>query len=508
MRLFARVWLIGLVASIFLANRGPVSAQQKGSSPGDNKAPAAELSPAKLPDNAQSELVDNPVTFRLVQLAAVETSLKLVDDALEQAGHKSNYMASKANDAENKNTTMDTLGGGPIAWDKFYGKTAEKFFYHPTDPNTTYHNPQPVSQRPPQFDYVYRANTTQADKAKQEVAALSGKIDKLLERRRKLESDQVALWGEISASLVAQRELSDRPLYSFYLKVDGPDPDDLVKQRIATIEAFAQYLRVLDRGADFVDHNIAKNQALALAVLKENVQIARKSLMTDLAGIEGETRSAVNPLTDLAKRIATVTNSAVETRITALEADSADDETRKMSSRGLLQTAMIDFADKTAALDDGVTKLVADWAIKPSTDKPLPEVHWVETASKSLPTEAAQTSKSIPESPAAVHRSAVVPARSGDPWSKTVTLKPPYHESYPGAPTDKLSLQNAVKEILGQAGLSYDLKGSLKNANEECRHFVNPNFENVPCREALDKLLVPFSLTYEVDGETVRLKRK
>ncbi len=417
-------------------------------------------------------------------------------------------MTGKANDAENKNTTMDTLGGGPIAWDKFYGKTAEKFFYHPTDPNTTYHNPQPVSQRPPQFDYVYRANSTQAEKAKQEVAALSGKIDKLLERKRKLEFDQVALWGEISASLVAQRELGDRPLYSFHLKIDGTGSDDSIKQRIVAIEALAQYMRVLDRGADFVDHNIAKNQALALAALKENVQSARKSLVADLAGIEGETRSAVNPLTDLAKRIATVTNSAIETRNTALEADSADDETRKMSSRGLLQTAMIDFADKTAALDDGVTKLGVEWAIKPITDKPLPEVHWVEISAKSLPAEATRTSKSIPESPAALQRSATVPARSGDPWSKNVTLKPPYHESYPGAPTDKLSLQYAVKEILGQVGLSYDSKGSSKNASDECRRWVYPNFENVPCRDALDKLLVPFSLTYEVDGETVRLKRK
>ena len=185
MNLFVRVWLTGLIASIVLVNRAPVFAQEKGPPPSDKKAPAAELSPAKLPDNTQSELVDNPVTFRLVQLAAVETSLKLVDDALQQAGHKSNYMANKANDAENKNTTMDTLGGGPIAWDKFYGKTAEKFFYHPTDPNTTYHNPQPVSQRPPQFDYVYRANSTQAENARQEVAALSGKIDKLLERKTK-----------------------------------------------------------------------------------------------------------------------------------------------------------------------------------------------------------------------------------------------------------------------------------------------------------------------------------
>ena len=93
-------------------------------------------------------------------------------------------------------------------------------------------------------------------------------------------------------------------------------------------------------------------------------------------------------------------------------------------------------------------------------------------------------------------------------WAKPVNLKPPYRPSYKGAPTDHMSLQYAVLEILGQVGLKYDFNASLRNASQECRTFVTPNFQGKPCRVALEELLAPFPLTYEVDGDTVTLKHK
>lgn len=39
-----------------------------------------------------------------------------------------------------------------IRWDKFYGKTADKFFYHPIDRNSSYHTETLLTQRPPQAD--------------------------------------------------------------------------------------------------------------------------------------------------------------------------------------------------------------------------------------------------------------------------------------------------------------------------------------------------------------------
>ncbi len=62
--------LTGFIAAlIVVASRCPTFAQEKSAISGDKKTPAVDLAPAKLPDNAQSELVDNPVTFRLIAQA-------------------------------------------------------------------------------------------------------------------------------------------------------------------------------------------------------------------------------------------------------------------------------------------------------------------------------------------------------------------------------------------------------------------------------------------------------
>lgn len=135
---------------------------------------------------------------------------------------------------------MDRKGGGPMKWSQFYGTTAEKFFYHPTDRNSSYHtvtvlSPQPpqndnqtgpgipsrqglpVHQRPPQFDYIYRANEGGSAKAESEAAGLRGKVEALTARRRELELEQVALWVEIAFRAAAHFELNRKPVFRFEL---------------------------------------------------------------------------------------------------------------------------------------------------------------------------------------------------------------------------------------------------------------------------------------------------
>jgi hypothetical protein len=471
--------------------------------PAQSPPAVSKVGQTKFPETqADRDAVENPVVFRLVQLAVVETSLKAVDEALAKAGHKSNYMANKAEQAENKNITMDQLGGGPVAWDKFYGKTANQFFSGPAD-----------GRRPAQFDYVYRANEKQTQRAKEEVAALAGKIDKLLERKRQLERDQVALWGQISSSLVAQRELGDRPIYSYRLRIDGTETDESLAQRVAAVEAFAQYLRVLDRTADYFGNTISKDQALAFAALKQNVEAARKSLLHDVAIVDSDIRGRTDALADLAKRLAVVTNSAAETRDTAMKADASDDEARKMSSRELLQTAMIDFADKAAQLDDGIVKLAADWNIKPATDKPLREIKLIEVStgrqtasSVQPPTDSNKTvdARSAPK--------VTVPANSNAEGSeltkKRVTLKAPYPASYQGAPTNRLSVQYAVKEISKQAGVDYDFQKSQANIGELARRWVTPNIVDMQCDQALEGILSPLGIAFDVEDNKIILRRK
>jgi hypothetical protein len=337
-------------------------------------APTPKPAPAKLPESGgQADLVEDPLTLRLVQLAFVETSLKLVDDALGKAGGKVSSNSAKAEQSEKGNELMNRHAGGPVSWEKFYGKTANQFYAGAA-----------AGRRPRQFDYIYKANNDQVQRAKDEIAALGGKMDKLQGRKRQLENQQVALWGRISASMIAQRDLGEKPLYSFHLKCESSGNDKLFARRAETIEAFAQYLRVLNKAADYVDLTMEHDPGQALAVLKESVDCARKSLVRDLAGAiadDSQVQRETEPLSDIAKRLAVVTKSAVETRDATNKAEAIGDEAQRVSSRGLIQTALIDFADKTASLDDGVVKLAADWRIGPMTDKPLPEVKLVSLSS-------------------------------------------------------------------------------------------------------------------------------
>ena len=92
-------------------------------------APTPKPAPAKLPDSGgQADLVEDPLTLRLVQLSFVETSLKLVDEALVKAGGQTSSNVAKAEQSEKGNELMDRHAGGPVSWEKFYGKTANKFY--------------------------------------------------------------------------------------------------------------------------------------------------------------------------------------------------------------------------------------------------------------------------------------------------------------------------------------------------------------------------------------------
>ncbi len=83
---------------------------------------------------------------------------------------------------------------------------------------------------------------------------------------------------------------------------------------------------------------------------------------------------------------------------------------------------------------------------------------------------------------------------------KKVSLSKPYPASYPGAPTDRISLQYAVIELGRQAGLHYDWNTSAKNAEELCRRWIYPDIKNQPFGSAMKEILSPLGLKYEIRG--------
>ena len=89
---------------------------------------------------------------------------------------------------------------------------------------------------------------------------------------------------------------------------------------------------------------------------------------------------------------------------------------------------------------------------------------------------------------------------------KKVSLAPPYPQSYPGASTDKISVQYAVKALSEQVGLPYELDTSLKNTGPISTRWIEPNIHDQPLDLALQSILAPLGLTYEIRGGSVLLR--
>ncbi len=85
-----------------------------------------------------------------------------------------------------------------------------------------------------------------------------------------------------------------------------------------------------------------------------------------------------------------------------------------------------------------------------------------------------------------------------------ITLVPPYPSAYPGAPTDKISVQYAVIEVARQAGIGYEWDASAKNTDPVRRQWITPVISNQPLSKALEMILKPVNLTFTItDGKII-----
>src|SRR4051812_36760165 len=205
---------------------------------------AAPPKPATQPVPPGWEEIDQRLVFLTVQLSTIESSIDATDKALKLNGYQKIAKEAAADQAAKSNELMDRKGGGPVGWQDFYGKTAEKFFYHPRDGNTLHVNPLPIAQRPPQFDYIYRANEDNRAKAEADAARIGNKIDDLLAYRKQLETEQTALWCKIAFRGGSSMELSARPLYR--LELTSAATDEAGKQNLEAAKAAVAFMRAID----------------------------------------------------------------------------------------------------------------------------------------------------------------------------------------------------------------------------------------------------------------------
>ncbi len=463
----------------------------------------------------------------MVRLADVETSLDAVEKAVGTGTRQRSARVGEAKKAEKGNEIMDRKGGGPIKWSEFYGRTAEKFFYHPVDRNTTYHtttvlsqqSPQadnksgegvpsrqglPVHQRPPQFDYIYKANRDAKARAERDAAELRNKVDALQARRRQLEDEQAALWCQIAFRVVSRYDLPKKPLYRFEPIPVAPDTES--RQHAEAVKAAAIFMR---RAVSIVEE-AESSQSKAFGSVKAVVSKAcddfddawlRLSVLPDDAP---DLKTPAGRFTALSKLLKDVSENLSDSYEVSIDGDRFKDEQRKDTFRALLQESLVDYAEVVLALNEMSLLMASEWKTKPDTNKPLvvASISFVQKKAEVVDdgSHARNPRNTNPSRPA-------IPNETQGLWSKPVSLKPPY-KGQTGTPSGKLTLQYAVLAILGQVGLKYDFDASIRNANQECRTYVTPNFQDKPCGAALEELLAPFPLKYEVNGDTVTLKRK
>ena len=379
--------IAGVLLAISLGlSATPIAAQQK---------PAAIL-PAEARREGWEE-VDERMVFLTVRLATVEASLDAINKALGVNTQQQTARLADAKRAELGNELMDRKAGGPMAWSEFYGRTAEKFFYHPVDRNTTYHTTTvlrplpanqddkrgsgvpathglPVHQRPPQFDYIYRANREPQAHAEREATELRSKVDALRSRRQNLEAEQAALWCQIAFRAISHYDLARKPLYRFEPLLKDSEDESL--RRAETVKGAAKFMCLALSIVEEAD----RDQATAFASINTVVRNGRKELDDHwlrhaVLGVEPTNpRTPADDFAALAKRLEDMADNLSDSYGGAVDGQRFQDEFQKNTYRGLLQRSLVDYAEIVLALDEMMSAMTREWRITPNVDKPFPAI--------------------------------------------------------------------------------------------------------------------------------------
>ena len=302
----------------------------------------------------------------LMQLSDAEANIQAINKALVHTGYAVGQAYHQIDSNLKGSEYMNRNGGGPVRWDAFYGKTAKDFVMH--DPGSpVYHQ----LQRPTQFNYIYKANSDQVARAKEQIASLAQDKNTLLERRRKHEADQSRLWAILSWQQVKDREIDFHPICRYALKPAGPDA--------AVLRPLILYLRIADRVAVEGIDSITDNQQTTFDSASQRLEAAFSALQLSLSDALDDSNlnpkhkaEAVN-LKSLCKDLSDECKVIASNYANALDRDQAQQDTSKLEFRGQLQTSLAKFAAMTGQLDEDITNTAKSWGINPDRTTATPD---------------------------------------------------------------------------------------------------------------------------------------
>jgi len=347
---------------------------------------------------------DDRLTFLLIQLGADEQSIRAINIALRQTGYKVAEEQGRVQQAQKGNELMDRNAGGPISYKDFYGKSAKSY-----SQRDILGIPHQV-RRPPQFDYIYRANADQAAKARDEIESIGKHIDALLARRHQLEAEQSALWLTIAFEPLEDRQIPYRPLYRFQPKPASAESPAVVSAKLNVLRPAIVFLSICDKAMSAAVDSVSTDQKKTLDDLNARVGVADETLQGAMAQAKLSTsltppdlQSADN-LSQLARRMKSQCKNIVDAYRLAQDEGATQDDARKPMFRGQLQGALLAFSGNAAELDDGISQLAANWKFQPDTTSSNPDLQNIANAA------ATAAAPSAPVPPAVSAPAAMPPA--------------------------------------------------------------------------------------------------
>lgn len=319
------------------------------------------------------------IEFKTIELASVDTSLLAIHRALLNANYRGSVASAQVDDATKGVEWMDRNGGAPVSWRAFYGKTVKDFS------SRNIFGDRQVYDRPPQFDYIYRANNEKKRRVEQDIAALGKEREKLFDRRRAMERKQVVLWATIAWEMVSDCGIDLEPLYRFNFKdAEAPVADAQVsaaKARRSVARLAITFLQTVDAslrdGLQQMDGS-DPDPTKVLVGVGEDVKAAYSSFR--LAGNDAvlelppPEQQRVREMLDCAKHLYDLTRNAVDANNSAADRDAAGDEPERVRLRAELQRALVDSCAATYQFDLQARALASAWHLEVDRNTPAPAV--------------------------------------------------------------------------------------------------------------------------------------
>jgi hypothetical protein len=274
-----------------------------------------------------------------------------------------------------------------VPWDQFYGKTASSFY------NRAEYQKQQVAvsagaaavkqvqshgadlvpiDRPPQFDFIYKANADQAAHAQEKIGKLLNNQEGLLARRHDLELDENRLWAQLSWEAVGDREIAFRPIYRFALKPADDAHAQLLRPEIL-------FLRTADKAIATALDAVEQNQDATFADLQQRTKDAYAALQQSMADATAAPQLKPEELRD-ADAVKSICKQAMEeceiifdNYRQARGSERAKDDPSRLAFRGQLQSAIAHLGTTLLTLDDRITAAADGWHVAANQGAPSPD---------------------------------------------------------------------------------------------------------------------------------------